>query len=261
VGGIPATSGPVNVKAFGSAEEDGFRIDNVAYESVPGFWVTANVYVPPGRGPYPAVVIALGHGGGKSSNFTWAATLAKAGIIVLSIDPMGQGERMQHFDPQLGASKLEGSGDHEHANQSALLVGQHIARYWFADGRRGVDYLSARPDVDAAHIGAFGCSGGGTAAAYLAAMDDRISVAAVASFTTTFEELLPGNGPQDAEQTLPGFIPAGLNFADWVEVAAPRPYAVIAFEDDFFPIAGARRTRTRKRGASTRAMGLPTSLN
>jgi dienelactone hydrolase len=105
-----------------------------------------------------------------------------------------------------------------------------------------VDYLIARSDVMSDRIGTFGCSGGGTAAAYLTAMEPRIRVAAVASFLTSFKELLPGNGPQDAEQTLPGFIADGLDFADWVELAAPRPYAIIAFERDFFPIGGARWT-------------------
>ena len=172
VGGVPASTGSVAVRRFGGADEDGFHLENLAYESLPGYWVAANVYVPPGPGPFPAVVMAPGHGAGKASNFAWAATLARTGILVLSIDPMGQGERMLHFDEETGASKVEPSGEHEHANQSALLIGQHIARYWFADGKRGVDYLVARGDVDARRIGTFGCSGGGTAAAYLAAMDD-----------------------------------------------------------------------------------------
>lgn len=242
VGGIPATTGPVNTKSFDSIPEDRFTIQNIAYESCPDYWVTANVYVPSGEGPFPAMIIAPGHGAGKASQYTWAANFARAGVLVLSIDPMGQGERMQHWDAELGRSKLEGSGDHEHANQTALLIGQHIARYWFADGVRGVDYLVARPDVIADRIGTFGCSGGGTAAAYLAAMEPRIRVAAVASYLTSFAELLPGNGPQDAEQTIPSFIAEGLDFADWVELAAPRPYAVIAFEKDFFPIGGAKWT-------------------
>ena len=242
MGGIPATTGPVNVKSFDSIKEDGFTIENIAYESCPNYWVTANVYVPNGKGPFPAMIIAPGHGAGKASQYTWAANFARAGILVLSIDPMGQGERMQHWDDELGRSKLEGSGDHEHANQTALLIGHHIARYWFADGIRGVDYLIARPDVIADRIGTFGCSGGGTAAAYLAAMEPRIRVAAVASYLTSFKELLPGNGPQDAEQTLPSFIAEGLDFADWVELAAPRPYAIVAFEKDFFPIDGAKST-------------------
>ena len=149
---------------------------------------------------------------------------------------------MQHFDPELGTSKVEPSGEHEHGNQTALLVGQHIARYWFVDGVRSVDYLTQRADVDAQRIGTFGCSGGGTAAAYLAAMDPRVKAAAIASFITSFKTLLPGNGPQDAEQTLPRFLASGLDFADWVELAAPRPVAIVAFETDFFPIAGAKDT-------------------
>jgi len=242
VGGIPATTGLVNVKKFDSMQEDGFAIENIAYESCPNYWVTANVYVPNGKGPFPAMIIAPGHGAGKASQYVWATNFASAGVLVLSIDPVGQGERMQHWDDELGRSKLEFSGDHEHANQTALLVGHHVARYWFADGIRGVDYLIARPDVITDRIGTFGCSGGGTAAAYLAAMEPRICVAAVASFLTSFKELLPGNGAQDAEQTLPSFIAEGLDFADWVELAAPRAYAIVAFERDFFPIGGAKWT-------------------
>lgn len=242
VGGIPKSDGPVVKRTFGTARETGFTIERIAFQSCPDYWVTANVYVPEGRGPFPAMVITVGHGGGKEFLFSWGATLARAGVLVLAYDPMGQGERLQHFDRELGDSKLERLGEHEHANQSALLIGQSIARYWFADGMRAVDYLVERRDVDPARIGTFGCSGGGTAAAYLAAMDPRIAVAVVSSFITSFRELLPGNGPQDAEQTLPRFIAAGLDFADWVELAAPRPYAIVAYEHDFFPIAGAAET-------------------
>jgi cephalosporin-C deacetylase-like acetyl esterase len=247
VGGLPKADGPVVVRRFATVKEQGFQIENIAYESFPGYWVTANVYVPAGAGPFPAMIIAPGHGAGKASQFNWGANFAHAGILTLAIDPMGQGERLQHFDSELGSSKVEPSGEHEHANQSALLIGQHIARYWFIDGIRGLDYLGQRKDVKADKIGTFGCSGGGTAAAYLAAMDSRISVAAVSSFITSFKELLPGNGPQDAEQSLPGFLAAGLDFADWVELAAPRPYAIIAFEQDFFPMAGARWTAEEAR--------------
>jgi cephalosporin-C deacetylase-like acetyl esterase len=247
VGGVPATSGHVNTKVFDSIKEDGFTIENLAYESSPRYWVTANVFVPTGKGPFPAMIIAPGHGAGKASQYVWCANFARAGVLVLALDPMGQGERMQHWDDELGRSKLEGSGDHEHANQTTSLIGHHIARYWFADAVRAVDYLISRPDVIADRIGTFGCSGGGTAAAYLAGMDSRICVAAVASYLTSFKELLPGNGPQDAEQTLPRFIAEGLDFADWVELAAPRPFAIVAFQQDFFPIAGATWTYSEAR--------------
>ena len=83
--------------------------------------MTANVYVPAGKGPFPALVVAPGHGAGKASQYAWAANFARAGFLTLAIDPMGQGERMQHFDPELGTSKVEPSGEHEHGNQTALL--------------------------------------------------------------------------------------------------------------------------------------------
>ena len=95
VGGIPATTGPVNVKLFDSFKEDGFTIENIAYESCPDYWVTANVYVPGGKGPFPAMIVAPGHGAGKSSQYAWSANFATLGILVLSIDPMGQGSLHQ----------------------------------------------------------------------------------------------------------------------------------------------------------------------
>lgn len=101
VGGLPKASGAVAVKQFATIEEDGFHIENIAYESFPGYWVTANVYVPAGAGPFPAMIIAPGHGAGKSSQFNWGANFAHAGILTLSIDPMGQGERMQHLDTRV----------------------------------------------------------------------------------------------------------------------------------------------------------------
>lgn len=244
MGGLPKVSGPVAVKEFGSVPGEEFRVEKIAYESLPGYYVTANVFVPStGGGPFPAVIITPGHGpAGKLGEYNWGANLARAGVMTLAIDVFGQGERLQHYDPELEASKVERSGEHEHASLSTALVGQHVGRYFVNDGIRGVDYLTQRKDVDAKHIGAFGCSGGGTATAYLAALDPRISVAATACYITSFKELLPTTGPQDAEQTIPGFLAAGLDLADWVELCAPRPYAIVSTSEDMFPFAGARAT-------------------
>src|SRR4029077_8100582 len=119
------------------------------------------------------------------------------------------------------------TGEHGEANVPPLLIGENVARYMINDSMRGIDYLTARKDVDAARIGAFGCSGGGTATAYLAALDDRVKVAATACYITSFQELLPSDtGVQEAEQSLPGFLAEGLDIPDWVELAAPKPYAI-----------------------------------
>jgi dienelactone hydrolase len=241
MGGLPERSA-VRVREFDVIEESGFRVQTIAYESLPDFWVTANVYVPAGAGPFPAVILAPGHGPGKESQASWAANLARNGILSLAIDTFGAGERLQHYDPELETSKVEPSGEHEHAGLSTLLIGKHVSRYFVNDGIRGVDYLTQRKDVDAAHIGAFGCSGGGTVTAYLAALDPRISVAATACYISNYQEILNSTGAQDAEQTLPNFVANGLDFADWVELCAPRPYAIISTTNDMFPFAGARAT-------------------
>jgi cephalosporin-C deacetylase-like acetyl esterase len=244
IGGLPEFHGPVKFKQFGEVPGDGFRVEKIAYESLPGYFVTADVYVPTtGTGPFPAVIVTPGHGAaGKISNASWAVNFAHAGIITLAVDAFGQGERLQHYDPELEASRICCSGEHEHANLAAELIGQHIARYFVNDGMRGVDYLIARKDVDRAHIGAFGCSGGGTATAYLGALDPRISVTGTACYITSLKEVMAATGAQDAEQTIPDFLEQGLELADWVELAAPRPYAIISTTEDMFPYAGAKQS-------------------
>ena len=96
IGGLPEHARPIRAKQFATVAGDGFRIENIAYESLPEFYVTANVYIPAsGAGPFPAVVITPGHGAGKQSEYNWAANFARAGIVALVVDPLGQGERMR----------------------------------------------------------------------------------------------------------------------------------------------------------------------
>jgi len=247
IGGLPEHRGAVGVKQFGMIEEDGFRIEKLAYESLPGLWVTANLYLPAsGNGPFPAVLLAPGHEAtGKQSQYSFGGNFARSGVIALAIDPLGQGERLQYFDPEKKASVIGGStGEHGEANVPAMLIGEDVARYFINDSMRGIDYLLSRRDVNADRIGALGCSGGGTSTAYLAALDDRVKVAGVACYITSFKELLPSaTGVQEAEQSIPHFIESGLDFADYVELFAPKPYAIISTMSDMFPFEGARQTR------------------
>jgi cephalosporin-C deacetylase-like acetyl esterase len=246
IGGLPEGKGPGTVREFRKSSHDGFRVERIAYESQPGFWVTADVYVPEeGAGPFPAIVLAPGHGaGGKSENWSWGGNFARNGIMALAFDPVGQGERLQYYSADQQKSFIGNpTGEHGEANIGPMLIGDNIARYMVIDAMRGVDYLVSRKDVDATRIGAFGCSGGGTSTAYFAALDDRVKVAASACYITSFNELLASpTGAQDAEQSIPHFIEQGLDFADWVEAFAPKPYAVISTMDDMFPFEGARQT-------------------
>jgi cephalosporin-C deacetylase-like acetyl esterase len=246
IGGLPAHPSSITAKQFGTLSGAGFRIEKLAYESLPGFWVTANLYVPAnGTGPFPAILLAPGHEAtGKQSQYSWGVNFARNGIMALAIDPLGQGERLQYFDPERKASTIGGSTDeHGEANIPAMLVGENLARYFINDSMRGIDYLVGRKEVDTNRIGAFGCSGGGTSTAYLAALDDRLKAVGVACYITSFQELLPSaTGAQEAEQSIPHFIEQGLDFGDWVEAFAPKPYAIISTTNDMFPFEGARYT-------------------
>jgi cephalosporin-C deacetylase-like acetyl esterase len=118
------------------------------------------------------------------------------------------------------------------------LIGDAVARYFAWDGMRAVDYLLSRPEIDPDRIGAFGCSGGGAMTALLGALDPRVHAVATACYITSMDTLLPSIGPQDAEQSVPNWIASGLDFPDWVELAAPRPYAIVGTVSDMFPWAG-----------------------
>ncbi len=161
MGGLPENRGRLSVKQFGTLPGDGFHVEKLAYESLPGFWVTANLYVPDaGAAPFPAVLLTPGHEAtGKQSQYSFGANFARSGIVALAIDPLGQGERLQYFDPEKKASTIGGStGEHGEANVPAMLWGD-VARYFVNDGMRGIDYLISRSDVNPDRIGALGCSG------------------------------------------------------------------------------------------------------
>jgi cephalosporin-C deacetylase-like acetyl esterase len=194
-----------------------------------------------GAARFPAIVMAPGHGAsGKAGDFALASTFARNGFAVLSYDPIGQGERLQYPDPERPGQSLatRPTGEHGEAGLQPTLIGDAAARYFLRDGMAAVDYLLTRPEIDPERIGAFGCSGGGAMTALLGALDSRVHAIGTACYITSMDTLLPSIGPQDAEQSTPGFIAAGLDFPDWVELAAPRPYAIIGTVGDMFPWAG-----------------------
>ena len=247
IGSFPERT-PLDARVLGETKSDGFLIRKVIFESQPNFPVTALLYVPdmPSEsGKHAAILLTPGHyPTGKAADARMAATFARNGFVTLSYDPIGQGERLQYPDPaNPGKSLVTGAtGEHAEASLQPMLIGDTFARYEIWDAMRGVDYLSSLPEVDTKRIGAFGCSGGGTVTALTAALDPRIAAIGVACYITSFNELLPAMGPQDAEQSTPRLLSSGFDFADLIEAAAPRPYAVISTYSDMFPFAGARNT-------------------
>jgi cephalosporin-C deacetylase-like acetyl esterase len=246
IGGLPERT-PLNPKVTGTLKRDGYRIEKIIFESLPKFYVTANLYVPEtGRAPYPAILMPLGHESGGKAHDAWqrlAITFVKNGFVMLLFEPVGQGERVQLYDPDLGESKVIRSTDeHTLAGTQCLLLGHSFARHVIWDAMRALDYLVARPEVDTTRIGITGNSGGGTMTAYLSALDDRIQVAAPSCYLTNWRSLIETIGPQDAEQNLPPWLAEGLDQPDFVLAFAPKPMLMLSAIRDFFPIAGARQT-------------------
>jgi len=246
LGGFPDRT-PLNARVVGVLERPGYRIEKVIFESQPHFYVTANLYLPKtGHPPYPAILYPLGHERGGKTNPTWQqmlGSLATKGFVALAWDPVGQGERLQIFDEDLRESKVGNSTtEHTVVGTQCMLVGDHLARYTIWDGMRALDYLLSRKEVDPARIGLTGNSGGGTHTAYIAALDDRIQVAAPSCYITSWHLMLDTIGPQDAEQTFPLWLQEGLDYPDYLYAFAPKPYLLLSAIRDFFPIAGARET-------------------
>jgi cephalosporin-C deacetylase-like acetyl esterase len=241
LGGLPDYTGPLNARQTGEIPSDGYTIEKILFESLPGVYVTGNLYRPNQSGRYPGVLIPIGHTQeGKPEGQIVAANLAKKGFITFPYDPIGQGEREQSYLPQLGRALSGGAGnEHLELGARSILLGQSVARYFIHDARRALDYLAGRPDVDAERLGVTGCSGGGCITTYIAALDPRIKAAAPACYINTFRKLFPGP-TADSEMSLPAFLASGLDVADFVELAAPLPWLLVATTEDYFTPEGAR---------------------
>lgn len=241
LGGLPDYRGPLNARVTGRLQGEGYTIEKVIFESLPGFFVTADVYRPDRPDRYPAVLLQSGHTQeGKPEPQRLAANLALKGFVALAFDPIGQGEREQTFDPQL-QGPLAGWSVPEHiqAGAQCILIGESAARFFIWDAMRAVDYLATRPDVDADRIGAAGCSGGGALTTFVGALDPRIKVVVPACFPNSYRLLFSGPDP-DTEMSMPNFLARGLDVADFVELTAPTPWLIQATEEDYFTPPGGR---------------------
>jgi len=238
---------PLNARTTGILEREKFTVEKVLFESHPGFYVTAGLFLPKERqNPAPAVIYACGHTdlGFRSETYQHVIlNLVDKGFIVLAFDPLGQGERLQYPDAESGKSKVGGSTkEHSYAGVQTLLTGTALTDYFIWDGIRVLDYLDTRPEVDMKRIGMTGRSGGGTQTAQIAACDDRIYAAAPECYITSFKRLLQSIGPQDAEQNPYNSIVKGFDHADYLHIRAPKPTLIITTTHDFFSIQGARET-------------------
>lgn len=237
IGGYPKRT-PLNAQIVGRRQCDGYRLEKILFESQPGHFVSALLYLPDTPPPYPGVIVPCGHmANGKVGYFRISAFLARNGFAALCYDPIGQGERYQLLD-DAGKPLMKSTSEHTAVGIGSILVGRNTASYRIWDGMRAIDYLQSRDDVDGTKIGCTGISGGGTLTEYLMALDDRIECAAPGCAINTFERRLVKSAPGDAEQNIFGQIGYGMDHAEYIHMRAPKPTLLLCATRDFVDIEG-----------------------
>lgn len=246
VGPFPPKT-PLNARITGVVKKDRYRLEKILFESQPGFYVTAAMFIPDNlKDKTAAIIFTSGHyqNAFRANEYQQVCiNFVKKGFVVFAFDPIGQGERVQYYNPELKKSLVGGCvAEHSYVGAQCFLIGSSLARYMIWDGIRAVDYLLTRKEVDPLRIGITGHSGGGTQSAYIAAFDDRILAVAPECYITNMRRLWESAGPQDAEQNFYHGIASGIDLADLLEVRAPKPALQITTTQDFFSIQGAMET-------------------
>jgi len=249
IGGLPAVKTDLHPRVTGKIQMDGFSVEKLIFQSLPGVYVTALVYVPDDRSKkHPAVLVPAGHApDGKFHYQSLSQRLAARGYVVISWDPVGQGERSQFWDASAGKSRYNlVCGEHAVMGNLAYLAGANLARWEIWDGIRAVDYLLTRPEVDGERISITGTSGGGFQATLIAALDERIKVAVPSCYISALPMRIYNrvfaDPDSDPEQDLFGMISNGVDHPGLLLLMYPRPVLVAAAVLDFFPIEGTRKT-------------------
>ncbi|HYG76587.1 MAG TPA: hypothetical protein VEK08_16400 [Planctomycetota bacterium] len=227
LGPTPAASA-LRIKPISSLERDGYFLESLTYESVPGALVTANLYLPEGRPkPHPGVLCIPGpwnEGKAHADLQRLGQLLARRGIAALLVDLPGQGERIEFYDSALRRSWLGKTPQDEqiHLGNPLLLTGHHLASWMLHDLARGLDVLIEHGGADPRRLGVTGALSGAGMARLLCCLDSRLSAAAIVADVLDAETL----GGPGVEQTLIDSIPRGLTALDLLVPFAPKPLLV-----------------------------------
>lgn len=218
---------PLDLRETKTIQMDGYSIKNIYFQTHPGIYATANLFIPNGEGPFPAVIGVHGHwreGKLDESVQSIGHTLAKNGYVALIMDAFGSGER----------TTVHGDFEYHGANlgTSLLNVGETLLGMQVTDNMRAVDLLQALPYVDSENIGVTGASGGGNQAMWFAALDERVKAAVPIVSVGTFESAVMGSN------CVCELLPDGLKFTETAGVLAlyaPRALKMCNHEQDSNP--------------------------
>jgi len=242
----------------GTLERDGYKVENVRFQSRPDFWVTGNLYIPTtGPGPFPAIISPAGHyeDAGRAPSYQLCHMLmAKNGFIVLAYDPIGQGERRYFWNPSTGQTEVGLIGfEHCFFGQRLLLLGESFSQCRIWDGMRAIDYLLTRPEADRERIGCTGHSGGSWVTLCVALLDGRVKCAVCNEPGTLYHFWPLDTQPNadfrvlDAEYHI---LPAawnGVDYCDIYQAIAPRPLMLTIEDFRQDVVAGDSRFLTARR--------------
>ncbi len=218
---------PLNIKEYKTSEHDGYKIIRLTYQSRPGMLVTANLYVPDGKGPFPGILCTHGHWSQGKIAARVAARghiLAKDGFVALVVDAFGSGER--------GTTPGEFEYHGSNIGSSLMLIGETLLGMQIIDNMRGIDLLQSLDYVDNDRIGVTGASGGGNQTMWLAALDPRIKASVPVVSVGTFESYVT------RVNCFCELLPKGLPLTEeWgvLALAAPNPMLIINALQDSNP--------------------------
>lgn len=209
---------PLNPRVFGVIERDGYTIEKVVLETLPGFTLSGNLYRPADSqktGKKPAILCPHGHWKEgrvveevQQRSIRWA----KLGAVVFAYDMVGYNDSKPF--------------PHEFLNDRLRRWGYSLATLQTWNSIRALDWISSLPDVDPARIGCTGASGGGTQTFLLTALDDRIKVAAPV--------VMVGEGFQGGCvcENAAG-LRHGTDNVEFAALAAPRPMILVGATGDW----------------------------
>lgn len=255
---MPTQRPPVNAQVFGRIDRDDYTVEKVILESLPGHYVTGNLYRPKGRaGRLPAVLNPHGHWHNGRFNASSEAEvrkqisigaerfensgrfpiqarpvqLARMGCVAFFYDMEGYADSIQLADEKGAPMHRPGvrpamntKQDWGFSSPQADLRLQSLMGLQTWNSIRALDFITSLPDVDPAKIAVTGASGGGTQSFMITAIDDRIAVAVPAVMVSTAMQ-----GGCTCENA--AYLRIGAGNVDLAALAAPRPLGLIAAND------------------------------
>ena len=236
----------------GTFEEAGCVVENLHFQPMPRLYLAANLYRPKSAsGKLPAILYVCGHSnveengvslGNKTAYHHHGLWFARHGYVCLIIDTVQWGELVGHHH---GTYRL---GRWWWASRGFTPAGVEA---W--NGIRALDYLSSRPEVDPERLGMTGRSGGGAYTWWVAAIDERVKVAApTAGIASLRNHVMDGCIEGHCDCMFMHNL-YQWNFDRVAALVAPRPLLILNTDkDDIFPLdgvyqvyAGARRIYER----------------